>query len=158
MRPFGGPSEAEMVAEARRRRTSPVTGRFTFKLPAGADPADVARHLDGSVARARGGYATGQHHQPTADLIGLLEAIAAAAATPDPAVNVTSDQWAAVRVRKVLLASRDRAADSDVRNAVDAILTAWERFSRYDPRAETADAARPPRIAAAEGGWTPVGA
>lgn len=153
-----GPSEQEMVAEARRRRQQPVTGRFAFRLPAGSDPVDVARHLDGSAARVRGAYAAGQHHPPTQAVIDVLQAIADTAADDHPSVDVSLDQWGAQRVRKVLLASRDRATDGETRNAVDAILTQWERFSGWRPEAERIEASQPPRVAAADGGWLPVGA
>ena len=159
MRMFSqGPSEQELVAEAERRRRSPVSGRFAFRLPGGSDPAEVSKHLSVSTARARGGYMAGQFHQPTADLIDTLQGIADAAATPEPAVDVRLDQWGAQRVHKVLLASRDRADDGDVRNAVDAVLAQWDRFSGWRPEAEAIEAARPPRIAAGDGGWLPVSA
>lgn len=153
-----GPSEQEMVAEARQRRQQPVAGRFTFRLPGGSDPVEVAKHLSGSVARARGGYMAGQFHQPTADLVDALQGIADAAATPEPAVEVRTDQWGAQRVHGVLKASAERAGDSDVRMAVEAVQRQWDAFARYDARAERIEASQPPRVAAVDGGWLPVGA
>ncbi len=154
-----GLSERELVAEAARRRSSPVSGRFTFRLPAGgADPLEVSRHLAVSAARTRGGYRTGNFHQPTVDLLDVLDAIAYAAATPEPAVDVRLDQWGAGRVHAVLKASAGRADDGQVLDAVDAVLRAGDAWAKFRPEAEAIEAARPPRVAASTGGWQPAGA
>jgi len=152
-----GPNERQLVAEAERQRRRPVAGRFTFRLPGGSDAVEVARHLDGSAARARGGYAAGQHHEPTQAVIDVLQAIADAAEDDQPSVDVVLDQWGAQRVHGVLKASAERATESDVRNAVEAVLRQWDQFSAYRPEAEIIDASRPPRVAADDGGWLPVG-
>ena len=113
------------MVEAHRGRM--VAGTFAFARPADAEA--VQRHMQGSVDRVKGGYATGQFHQPTIDVIEALQALTAAVTAAKPSVSINLTAWGASRVRGVLRACAERAgADSlfDVANAVRDMTAAWE--------------------------------
>lgn len=151
---WGSGAERRMVEAHRNRMT---TGTFTFAQP--ADPDAVQEHLQGSVARVRSAYAAGNKHEGTEQIIDALVDVAAAVTAERPSVSIHLTAWGAGRVRAVLRASADRASlDTQfaVRRALEAILAAWDSFSRYDPRAEAAEMGRAPAVADDTGGWRPA--
>ena len=149
-------------AEAERRRNGPViVGAFRFEL--NLSPGErmaLAGHLADSAQMARSGYLTGQVEPRTAAVVAMVEAIAGAVSQPGPAaipVELNAEQCR--RVRGVLRAAQERAGDiRGVGEAIAHIVTAWEKLTRFNADAELAEQARPPAIAADDGGWLPVGA
>jgi hypothetical protein len=138
-------------------RGEAVVGRFELdlNLPP-ADRARVAAHLAESAVMSRSAYAAGQVHLPTAEVVDFEERLAAALADSSglAVVTVKLDGEQARKVRRWLLASKERAGDSAaVGETLGRIAREWELFTGYSPRQDAAESAWPPRVVSDAGGW-----
>ena len=145
---------------ARRRAGTPVVATLQLDLRlTPSERAALAAHLADSATMVRSGYMTGNVHAPTAEVVGMVEAIAAAAGQEGPikvAVQLDSNQC--TKVRNVLRAAQERAGDlRGARDAIETLVAAWERVTGYSQHREDLQAAQPPPIAADEGGWQKIG-
>jgi len=151
-------NERARLEEARKGRPVVASMLMPDLHLSDMDRAVLAGHLRDSATMTEAGYKAGNFNQRVEQILDMIHVIATAAGSERPVnVSINLDSRQCRIVRAVLLASRERAGDlRGCRDAISAIIAAWERVTSYDARAERLEAQRAPAEASDEGGWRPV--